>query len=44
MSYKLTVKSKAKRVKLLIMDVDGVLTDGRSILDDRGRELKFFDV
>ncbi|MBI5748272.1 MAG: HAD-IIIA family hydrolase [Nitrospinae bacterium] len=35
---------KAKRIKLLILDVDGVLTDGRIILDDRGRELKFFDV
>ncbi len=44
MSYELRVKSKAKRIKLLIMDVDGVLTDGRIILDDRGRELKFFDV
>src|SRR3990167_1498658 len=42
MSYELRVKSKAKRIKLLIMDVDGVLTDGRIILDDRGRELKFF--
>jgi 3-deoxy-D-manno-octulosonate 8-phosphate phosphatase (KDO 8-P phosphatase) len=44
MSYELRVKSKAKRIKLLIMDVDGVLTDGRIVLDDRGRELKFFDV
>ena len=40
----MNILNKAKRVKLLIMDVDGVLTDGRIILDDRGRELKFFDV
>ncbi|MBI4378015.1 MAG: HAD hydrolase family protein [Nitrospinae bacterium] len=38
------VVKKAKRIKLLIMDVDGVLTDGRIVIDDRGRELKFFDV
>lgn len=26
------------------MDVDGVLTDGRIIIDDEGKEYKFFDV
>jgi len=26
------------------MDVDGVLTDGRIVYDDRGQEYKFFDV
>ncbi|AEA33494.1 KdsC family phosphatase [Hippea maritima] len=31
-------------IKLVIMDVDGVLTDGRIILDDNGVEYKFFDV
>ncbi len=31
-------------IKLIIMDVDGVLTDGRIILDDNGTEYKFFDV
>ncbi len=31
-------------IKLIIMDVDGVLTDGRIILDDNGVEYKFFDV
>ena len=35
---------KAKKVKLLILDVDGVLTDGRIVIDDRGIETKFFDV
>jgi 3-deoxy-D-manno-octulosonate 8-phosphate phosphatase (KDO 8-P phosphatase) len=31
-------------VRLLILDVDGVLTDGRIIMDDTGREIKHFDV
>lgn len=35
---------KASLVKLLLMDVDGVLTDGRIIYDSDGRELKFFHV
>ena len=34
---------KAKAIKLLILDVDGVLTDGRIIYDDKGGELKCFD-
>lgn len=34
----------AKNIRLLILDVDGVLTDGRIILDNRGNELKFFHV
>jgi 3-deoxy-D-manno-octulosonate 8-phosphate phosphatase (KDO 8-P phosphatase) len=33
-----------RRVKLLILDVDGVLTDGRIIYDSKGRDSKFFDV
>jgi len=35
---------KIKRIRLLLLDVDGVLTDGRIIYDDDGRETKFFDV
>lgn len=35
---------KAKRIKLLILDVDGVLTDGGIILDNRGNEFKRFHV
>lgn len=38
------VRSKAKNVVLLLLDVDGVLTDGRIILDDRGVETKHFHV
>jgi 3-deoxy-D-manno-octulosonate 8-phosphate phosphatase (KDO 8-P phosphatase) len=35
---------KISRVKLLILDVDGVMTDGRIIIDDAGLESKQFDV
>lgn len=38
------LQEKAKQIKLLLLDVDGVLTDGRIIYDSRGRDLKFFDV
>lgn len=33
-----------KKVKLLILDVDGVLTGGEIIYDDTGREFKIFNV
>ena len=33
---------KARHLKLLILDVDGVLTDGRLFFDERGGEYKFF--
>src|SRR3989338_7688259 len=38
------VIEKIKKIKLLILDVDGVLTDGRIIYDSKGRDSKFFDV
>ena len=38
------LESKIKRVKLLILDVDGVLTNGEIVLDERGKEIKTFDV
>lgn len=41
---KRSILEKAKRIKLLLLDVDGVLTDGRIIYDSTGREMKFFDV
>ncbi len=34
----------ATKIKLLILDVDGVMTDGRVILDARGEEIKRFHV
>lgn len=38
------VLERARRIKLLAMDVDGVLTDGRIILGNQGEELKAFNV
>ena len=38
------LKEKLRKITHLILDVDGVLTDGRIIFDDEGRELKFYDV
>ncbi|MBN1871585.1 MAG: HAD-IIIA family hydrolase [Candidatus Omnitrophica bacterium] len=38
------IEQKAKNIKLLIMDVDGVLTDGRIVYTDGGDQLKFFSV
>ena len=35
---------KASLVKAIFFDVDGVLTDGRIIYDDSGREIKSFNV
>ena len=33
------IKAKAGKIKLLLLDVDGVLTDGRIIYDSRGATL-----
>ena len=38
------VQKKAAKIKLILLDVDGVLTDGGIIIDDRGVEAKRFDV
>ncbi|MDT8407737.1 MAG: 3-deoxy-manno-octulosonate-8-phosphatase KdsC [Methylococcales bacterium] len=37
-----TVLAKARAVRLLVLDVDGVLTDGRLFFDHEGREYKTF--
>lgn len=36
--------SRYEKIKLLILDIDGVLTDGRVIYANHGDELKCFDV
>lgn len=36
--------TKARQVRAIFFDVDGVLTDGKIIYDSEGRELKMFDV
>ena len=41
---KKNIKEKLKGIKLLILDVDGVMTDGCIIMDNEGRETKNFDV
>jgi 3-deoxy-D-manno-octulosonate 8-phosphate phosphatase (KDO 8-P phosphatase) len=38
------VLKKARQIRLLLLDVDGVLTDGRLLYDSAGRELKQFHV
>ena len=35
---------KMKTIRLLVLDVDGVMTDGKIIMNDMGREIKNFDV
>ena len=38
------VRARVERVKFLVLDVDGVLTDGRLFYHDDGTESKAFDV
>ncbi|MCB9771177.1 MAG: HAD-IIIA family hydrolase [Candidatus Omnitrophica bacterium] len=38
------MKERIKKIKVLALDVDGVLSDGKIIVDSRGDELKNFDV
>ena len=41
---KKSIKEKLKKIKMLILDVDGIMTDGRIIMDHNGEESKNFDV
>ena len=41
---KKNIKKLFKKIKLLILDVDGVLTRGEIIYDSAGRDLKIFNV
>ncbi len=38
------IARRLREVRLLILDVDGVLTDGRILYDGDGREMETFDV
>jgi len=38
------LRRKARKIKFLLLDVDGVLTDGGIVIDERGVESKRFDV
>lgn len=42
--YSDDIIERAKKVKLLVLDVDGVMTDGRIIYGNYGDEIKNFDV
>ena len=37
------IRRKAQRIKLFLLDVDGVLSDGRIVVDNEGEEMKYFD-
>ena len=37
-----SIEERVKKIKLLLMDCDGVLTDGRLYFSERGEELKVF--
>ena len=39
-----TVKGKAKKIQLLALDVDGVMTDGKIYFSAQGDELKAFSI
>ncbi len=38
------MKERLEKIRILLMDVDGVLSDGRIIIDSNGVETKFFNV
>ncbi len=38
------MNDRLKKIKLLLLDIDGVMTDGRIIFDSNGTESKFFNV
>ena len=38
------VSEKASKIKLILLDVDGVMTDGHIAMNDRGEETKAFNV
>jgi 3-deoxy-D-manno-octulosonate 8-phosphate phosphatase (KDO 8-P phosphatase) len=44
MDFPPEVLSRAKKVELLLLDVDGILTDGGIILTSSGEEIKVFSV
>ena len=44
MAWPPELTQRAARIDVLVLDVDGVLTDGRIVYADYGDELKFFDV
>ena len=43
-SNQLNLSKKTSKIKLLLLDVDGVLTDGSIIYNEAGQEVKIFNV
>ncbi|WP_068542963.1 KdsC family phosphatase [Thermodesulfatator autotrophicus] len=43
-SFPPEIFEKAAKIRLLLLDVDGILTDARIIVDEAGREIKHFCV
>jgi 3-deoxy-D-manno-octulosonate 8-phosphate phosphatase (KDO 8-P phosphatase) len=44
MARETSLNARLKQIRLLVCDVDGVLTDGTIVLDSSGHEAKFFSV
>ncbi|MGD2125177.1 MAG: HAD hydrolase family protein [Desulfobacteraceae bacterium] len=44
LSKKKIIEEKAAEIRLLILDVDGVMTDGRVLLNEMGEEIKSFNI
>ncbi|MBN1850215.1 MAG: HAD-IIIA family hydrolase [Deltaproteobacteria bacterium] len=38
------IKERAEQIKLLILDIDGVMTDGHIVINEQGEEIKTFHV
>ena len=38
------VESRAAKIRMIVLDVDGVMTDGRSYINSDGVEVKAFDI
>ena len=44
MRNKEALEEKAKKIKFLLLDVDGIMTDGKIFLDGQGNEFKSFHI
>ena len=44
MKISMALRQKALKVRFLLLDVDGVMTDGKIYLDSEGRETKAFNI
>ena len=42
--YSADIIERARKIEVLVLDVDGVLTDGKVLCSNKGDELKAFDI